>query len=108
MATRPPERRHAAAAAIASELASATRVTVRLSAISPSGPRCAQTRLYISSFVPAAATRASGRARDAFGGDADRARAFATGRSQEMPYRSPAADILFSLSAVADLPRLIE
>jgi acyl-CoA dehydrogenase len=25
-----------------------------------------------------------------------------------MPYRSPAADILFSLSAVADLPRLIE
>jgi hypothetical protein len=25
-----------------------------------------------------------------------------------MPYRSPAADILFSLRAVADFPRLVE
>jgi acyl-CoA dehydrogenase len=37
-----------------------------------------------------------------------RERPFATGRSEKMPYRSPVADILFSLSAVADLPGMIE
>src|ERR1700727_2331362 len=55
-ATRPPARRHAAASAIASGLAVAKRVILRLSAISPHGSHCARTRLYISSFVPAAAT----------------------------------------------------
>src|SRR3984885_7206743 len=43
----------------------------------------------------------------AIGSEADRPHAFAIGRSQEMPYRSPVADILFSLSAVADLPEVI-
>ena len=83
------------------------RVILRFGAMSPSGPHCAQTRLYISSFVPAAATGAPA-SRAALGGEADRTHAFATGRSQEMPYRSPVADILFSLNAVADLPALIE
>src|ERR1700722_15667149 len=106
MATRPPARRHAAASAIASELASVRRVILRLSAICPSGSHCAQTRLYISSFVPAAATKAP----DAFAAFGGRpiGPAFPIGRSQEMHYRSPAADILFSLSAVADFPALVE
>src|ERR1700734_938599 len=106
MATRPPARRHVAASAIASGLASAKRVIFRLTAISPFGPHCARTRLYISSFVPAAATdMPNAGTRWA---TTRSSHALTIGRSREMPYRSPAADILFSLNAVADFPALVE
>src|SRR6202041_1787484 len=106
MATRPPARRHVAASAIASGLASARRVIFRLSAISPFGPHCARTRLYISSFVPAAATdMPNAGTRWA---TTRSPHPLTIGRSREMPYRSPAADILFSLNAVADFPALVE
>src|SRR5271165_5742723 len=109
MATSPPARRHAAAAAIVSALTLVRRVNLRWSAIWSLCRALRANSTVHKLFLPCCSKQQQA-ACDELRGKLGPGPTRACVRDVEealMPYRSPVADILFSLNAVAGLPELI-